>query len=377
MLYNRRMDIEVDTNAGANAGASAEDLQVQAIKALSGELPLNDFGLPTGIYRVDLLPFHDYKPQYTNGHQIEREHEHLVPPQPVSDGILSPSEVGSPESDEASISPADETRDGPSLPVEYRVAGFLAASLSNAFIPLQYDEGFPAFEDGRAFWSQLSSEPHDIFRAFETYLQMALGRPAVSSDPDDVEDEGDPGKAADGTRSISSLVAMIHPGLNDAELLPTIEHYKRAYHVYYWGLRARAYDLFRVAQHRRRQEIRAIETQDEHYIDARKLRHKVMNYMNDDEEFMELMTPKVAIDLLKQTTTLERVSAGLPAMGPTPAGREDRSGESLEITFRSVAQSNRASSEGTTVDEEGEILDKALEDPETVEVLQKLIIRRE
>ncbi|KKN19221.1 hypothetical protein LCGC14_0947900 [marine sediment metagenome] len=349
------MDIEV------NVGAEAEVLQVQAIKALAGELPLNDFGLPTGIYRVDLLPFHNYKPTHTNGHALPR-----------------PSEVGSPEPSESpsSLSPEDEARGDPSLPVEYRVAGFLAASLPNAFVPLQYDEGFPAFENGQAFWYQLDSEPSDIFRAFETYLQMACGRAGVSGDPEDPEDEGDPGKAAAGTRSISSLVAMLHPAANDIELLSIIEHYKRAYHVYYWGLRARAYDLFRVAQHRRRQEIRAIETQDEHYIDAKRIRHKIMQYINGDEEFWELMTPKVAIDLLKQTTSLERISAGLPAAGPAAAGSEDRSGESLELTFRTIAQSNRASSEGTVVDEEGELLDRALEDPVAVEILQRLIIRK-
>lgn len=364
VLYNRRMDTNVNVDA-----MDAEELQVQAIKALSSELPLNDFGLPTGIYRVDLLPFHDYEPKHSNGHA------HTLP---------RTKEVESPESKPALIPPDDVARGDSLLPVvinngngEYRIAGFPATSLPNAFVPLQYDEGFPAFESGRAFWGQLDSEPHDVYRAFETYLQMALGRPSSLGDPEDPEDEGDPGKAAAGTRSLSSLVAILHSAANDVELLPIIEHYKRAYHIYYWGLRARAYDLFRVAQHRRRQEVRAIETQDEHYVDARRLRHKVMKYMNDDEEFMDLMTPKVAIDLLKQTTALERISAGLPAAGPIAAGHEDRSGESLELTFRTIAQSNRASSEGAVVDEEGEILDRALEDPVTVEILQKLIIRRE
>ena len=212
----------------------------------------------------------------------------------------------------------------------------------------------------------------DMYRAFELYRQMSMGTPGtVETDTD----EGEPGTAASGMRSIAQLVGNMHPNLSGTELLVAIDAYRRAYYIYYWGLRTRAYDLFRVAQHQKQQELRAIETQDEHYIDARKIRHKIMAYMDDEENFWDLMTPKVAIDLLKLTTALERISAGLPSAGP--ATNTERAGESLELTFKTIAQSNRASSEGaTTVDEEGTVLDQALKDPETVNMLQKLIIKR-
>ena len=41
------------------------DFTVMAIRQLTAELPLNDFGLPTGIYRTDLLPYHEYIPPGT------------------------------------------------------------------------------------------------------------------------------------------------------------------------------------------------------------------------------------------------------------------------------------------------------------------------
>ncbi|KKL47122.1 hypothetical protein LCGC14_2338710 [marine sediment metagenome] len=139
-------------------------------------------------------------------------------------------------------------------------------------------------------------------------------------------------------------------------------------------MRAHAYDLFRVARYRQQQEHRAIETQDEHYIESRRLRHRLMQYMNDDEEFWALMTPKIGVDMLKMVTGLERVSAGMPAAGPINEQGEGRAGQPFEIAFRTVAQTNRTT-KGTVVTDEGEVLDNALKDPKTTEVLQELIIR--
>ncbi len=332
---------------------------VEAIKALTHELPLNDFGLPIGIYRCDLLPFHDYAPNIASD------------PRPVASGNGEES-----SSTELAVPCDSQLTEGsePSKPNgangEHRIAGFLAKSLNQAFVPLQYDEGFPAFNDGTAFWSRLECEPHDIYLAFDQYLKMPLGR---TPDPEDDEDFG---LAASGTRSLASLVEKLHPNLPNNQLLARIEQYRANYYLYYWGMRAHAYDLFRVAQHQKQQELRALETQDEHYVDARKIRHRLMQYINDDTEFWDMMTPKVAIDLLKSTTQLERISAGIPGAGPPIAGSEgeSRKGQPFEIAFRTVAQSNRPQVRAT-IDEDGEVLSRALEDPEALEVLQELIIR--
>lgn len=329
---------------------------VEAIKALTHELPLNDFGLPIGIYRADLLPFHDYAPLNTPRSQLA-----------ASDGEESPST-------ELAV-PCETRKNGgsePSAPPDdYRIAGFLAKSLNQAFVPLQYDEGFPAFNDGRAFWSRLECEPQDIFLAFDQYLKMPLGRPANYDEDGDLEDSGE---EASGTRSLSTLVTRLHPNLANSQFLARIEQYREHFYLYYWGMRAHAYDLFRVAQHQKQQELRALETQDEHYVDARKIRGRLMQYMTNEEEFWELMTPKVAIDTLKQVTQLERISAGIPAAGPAPVREDGQGHQPFEIAFRTIAQTSRPQV-GATMDDDGEVLAKALEDPESTEVLQEMIIK--
>lgn len=325
---------------------SIESMQIDAIRALTRELPLNDFGLPVGIYRTDLLPFHDYKPG--------------------SQQLVAIEDVDVEEIEHAG---APTTEITPHVSHVFRTAGFPTKDLTVAFVPLQYDEGYPAFDTGMPFWSRLEYEPPDAYEAFSKYLAMNLGAPA--REIDDVEDFEYDGKEASGTRSIARMAAELHP---DSNLLQMIDLYKGYYHLYYWGLRAQSYDLCRVAQYRKQQEHRAIETQDEHYITSRRLRHRLMKYLNDEEECWGLMTPKVGLDMLKTITALERISAGLPASGPMSEEAAAKGGTPFEIELRTVALRNQPVG-GSTIDEKGTILDHALEDPESTEVLQRLIIR--
>ena len=336
-LYNRVMDNHT----------------IDAVRQLTDELPLNDFGLPVGIYRCDLLPFHDYVPSAS---KLD------VQPHESSEGSSNQEVVVCP----AIASDGDPSV--PSVPDVYRIAGFPAKSLNQAFVPLQYDEGFPAFSDGSPFWGRLEYEPQDTFYAFDRYLKMPLGAPR-----DLEKDESDPGTPATGTRSLNALVSQIHPLLTDTELLLQIDKYHEDFHLYYWGMRAHAYDLFRVAQHQKQQELRQLETQDEHYIDARKIRGRLLQYMTSEEEFWDLMTPKVASDLLKSTTQLERISAGLPASGPM-SEQNEKTHAPFEMTFRTIAQTSRPRVRATT-NEDGEVLSKALEDPVATELLQELVIK--
>ncbi len=332
-----------------------EQVQVEAIRALTKEIPLNDFGLPTGVYRTDLLPYHDYLPPNTtngniNGHIGESTELGAAP-------ILLPDNSDSTDGEEAGTEIAQ---------IEvYRVAGFPAQSLQGAFVPLQFDEGFPAFVNGSPFWARLDFEPSDAFEAFQRYLQMNLGHIAH----EDAEDYD--GKAAGDTRSVNTLAANLHP---DSRVLDIAALYHRYYHLYYWGMRAHAYDLYRVAQFRVSQELRAVETQDEHYVQARRLRHKLTQHMESDVDFWDLMTPSVAVKLFTAITQLERISAGIPAAGPITEEMMQRAGTSFSVTMKTIAQTSRKDG-GITVDEEGEILDAALESPEATEVLQSLIIK--
>lgn len=345
---------------------------IDAVRQLTDELPLNDFGLPIGIYRCDLLPFHDYIPNAPklNGSQDLGKES----PEQGANGVDTESSEVSNKSSEGSsnqevvVCPAIASDGDPSVPDVYRIAGFPAKALNQAFVPLQYDEGFPAFLDGSPFWGRLEYEPQDTFYAFDRYLKMPLGAPR-----DLEKDESDPGTPATGTRSLNALVSQIHPLLTDTELLLQIDKYHEDFHLYYWGMRAHAYDLFRVAQHQKQQELRQLETQDEHYIDARKIRGRLLQYMTSEEEFWDLMTPKVASDLLKSTTQLERISAGLPASGPM-SEQNEKTHAPFEMTFRTIAQTSRPRVRATT-NEDGEVLSKALEDPVATELLQELVIK--
>lgn len=342
-----------DHHTTESAG-STESIQINAIRALTAEMPLNDFGLPIGVYRTDLLPFHDYEPNSkSNGH---------------SRGLLIVDADADTDVDtEQEGAPATSKEVEPHI---FRTAGFPTKSLATAFMPLQYDEGFPAFENGVPFWQRLEYEPAEAFEAFNKYLQMSLGRVASNENDDDIEDEYD-GTAASGIRSISRMASEMYP---DSDLLGMIDIYKGYYHLYYWGMRAHAYDLFRVAQYRKQQEHRAIETQDEHYIISRRIRHRLMKYFNDEEEFWGLMTPKVGLEMFKTLTQLERISAGIPAAGPMSEETAAKGGAPFEVVLRTVAQANQVT-KGVTVTDEGEILDRALEDPKATGLLQELIIR--
>jgi len=350
--------------AHVNGGQTQEQVQIEAVRALTGEIALNDFGLPVGIYRTDLLPFHDYQPTHSRAvADADADASALFPlPLPLPQGLTTPTTHEQDEDNEGVGEFLPAVRDEDRV---YRIAGFPARELSNAFVPLQYDEGFPAFDSGLPFWSRLDFEPTDAFVAFQQYLKMPLGSEG------DADDEDYSGSSASGTRSLSSLATSLMP---DDKVINCIARFQEYYHLYYWGMRAHAYDLFRVAQYRKQQELRAIETQDEHYVQSRRLRHRLMKYMDDEENFWDLMTPKVGLDMLKTITQLERISAGVPAAGPMSEIERERSGSPFEVVLRSVAQSNRRG-KTTLITDEGEVLDNALKDPAATEILQELIIR--
>ncbi len=359
-----------------------ELMQVTAIKALTEHIPMNDFGLPVGVYRTDMLPFHNYvEPTHTeaNAHADPQTQTHEAQtqakvPQLVVVPEVKPEELGqrpeeSQEDDnDSELLPIEPTQ----LPTERRIAGFLATDLDIAFVPLYYDEGYPAFINGQAFWEPFEFEPPMAHTAFQRYLQLGLGRKA---DPEDPEDGGE---AASGYRSISELATSMTQA--DGQLLGDIEQFKTYSCLYYWGLRARAYDLFRVARHRKQQELRAIETHDEHYVTARKLMGRLLTYFDDEEEFWDLMTPKIGIDMLKTVSQLQRVSAGLPIAGPLLPNMVEgaQGGQSLEVILRQVANGatpGTLEEGGVLIDHDTQLLDRALDDPKTTEQMQEIIIR--
>lgn len=364
------------------------EIQLEAVKHLREEITINDYGLPVGIYRLDLLPFHDYKPQVhqsttppssfdATGVEAQQTYSDPFTQELAGAGIIK--EVGGvPNADtDADVDTEVEVEvdEAPtalsSTPIEYRIAGFPADEIRQAFMPLEYHEGFPAFRNGDPFWLQLIYEPQDAYDAFHRYLQMSATTPADSVVGSVVSTSPALNAGATGFRSVALLAAQIYG--HDHDLIAAQEQLKNWSELFYWEWRAKSYDHFRVARHRQQQEIRAIETQDTHYGIARRLTAKIMNYIDNEEDFMDQMTPKVAFDGLKLAMSAERIAAGLPAAGPLRA-EDERPVTSMEMTMRRIGQSSRNEDE-IHIDEGSVLLQRALDNPADIEVFQEMILR--
>lgn len=299
----------------SQAQKELQKAQVRTVVALTETLPLNDMGLPTGFYRLDLIDM----PQ---GRSTKRGN-------------------GKSKSSKALVSYPEGS--GKELQEVYQ----------HAFVPLNYAEGFPTAPNGSPFWCQLDFEGMEIFQVFQLYLQL----PTLSSQ---------------GVRQLIELPEAVEIHLQRTVPLQKIQDY---FHLYYWQHRTKCYDLFREAARRKQQELRALEVNDNHFLVANQLMEKLKLFMSSDEDFWDVMTPKAAIDMLKVLTQLQRVSVGMPAMGPPQVakGEEGRGLESLEVTLRTLAQG--ASHEATPEAVHAQTVSKMLGNPETAAIAQELIIK--
>jgi hypothetical protein len=230
---------------------------------------------------------------------------------------------------------------------------------------LSFEEGFPTMPDGRPFWERLEHESPEAHLCMQAYLQMPL--------------------VNNGTRNLNELPEIMQKNnLLDTQELPLetfTAKFRMMFQTYCWHFRTRAYDLYKVAAHRKQVEYRALETQDGHFALARKLMTRLTTYFTDEEEFWDMMTPKVAIDMLKTLTLMQRVATGLPGMSPpTDKHAVDAQGATFEMILRSLAQ--RANPNfgvnGLEVIEGGgnsQLASRVLDDPHTTQLAQELILR--
>lgn len=231
--------------------------------------------------------------------------------------------------------------------------------LATATIDIFYAEGFPAFEDGSAIWSQMPFEPDNAYRAFKAYLEQA---------------------ERIGVRRIESLYRdpetqpAIDPAFNQRDLTEL--------HTYYfWLPRCKAYDLFQLAAAQKLRERRVLSIQDQHFLESESLMTQVRKYfdMRDEDTgellWIEELTPKVALDFLDKLIKIQRISVGLPAHGLANADENGVSkNASVEVTLRQIAKmgADPDSDKRKGVDAGLEML---LTDPETSKLAQELIIK--
>jgi hypothetical protein len=184
-----------------------------------------------------------------------------------------------------------------------------------AIVLLSYDEGYPTLPNGSIFWYQLPSEDFASHLLFTRYLEQA---------------------AELGLRQLQ-LLAM------DQNMpLGKLMELKKEF---YWADRARAWDIFQVAAERRKRELRARQTEDTHYTQAKALCDQLLSKFADDPEWVSKVTHEDAMKMMIDLMKVQRISLGLSATGSTKDLTTDPylaadNGQLMQEVTRGLQQAN-------------------------------------
>lgn len=167
----------------------------------------------------------------------------------------------------------------PEWPIAYIDASLVnCGKAMESPVPIEYLEGYPAV-GGIPLWERLENEPIELFKLFKTYRDMKMTN--------------------GGLRSIQQLSMLSNT--SPAICLCALK-------MFHWNLRCQGYDLYTNLLKQHMKSTLIDELQDEHRKEAKELRQTAITYLKDHKE---LMTAKNAIELLKLSTELERLSVGL------------------------------------------------------------------
>ena len=334
--------------------------QTDYVRALTAIIPMNGYGLPEGIYRPDYLPaFEDSFEEQEREKQLALEPissngvDFEVTESPTVNGMLSTLNCSH---GMAVVGKYDEVAQKLGVPTEALEA--LENEIDAAYTVLDYSEGFPTFS-GVPFWVQMPYEPSDAFLNFEAYLRQP--------------------KDMGGIRQLYSLETPSNASV------ATLQEQAA---LYYWSFRAKAFDTFSIIFRRKERERLALETENEHFLVANRLMDICSMYLDaNQEELIETLSPKNFIELLKTATSLQRISIGLPANGPSPSsaganGATNGEGSSLEVILRSLAQSNTApktdaanAGNANKPQDQLNAMRSLLHNPDVLNLAQELIVR--
>lgn len=296
--------------------------------------------------------------------------------------------------------------------------------LDSAYVDLCFDEGYPAFIDGRPFWHRMDQEPTYAFEVYKLYLELGelgtrsldllLEKPEVlhfvkiglslqaqyqsgDSVSDSDSEDASEHRPADSQPLVleNDAESVYKPWLpqvaGSAIDVTSVEGQRSArmmlvrwFHEFYWRERTKSYDVYKAAAYRHLRARRAITAEDQHYLMANELLLKMKQYFTK-EDFMNEMTPKVALDAFKMLVSIMRESTGLATAGGKGGGGEGGHGGSndFELILRQVAVNNKQSGGGSqVVDESGRLIPSndtllrdVLSDPSATHSMQELIIR--
>lgn len=147
-----------------------------------------------------------------------------------------------------------------------------------AIMPVVYVEEIPTIY-GCPIWEKLEGEDVAAYELFKKYRDMEFEKHT--------------------RRSIFNLAA--DSGLNMKEL----ELLRQNYH---WSIRAHAFDIFKQQERELIVQLRQQEIEGRHATQARQLFDKATQYLLKHED---MLSPKVAIQMLETAAKLERLASGM------------------------------------------------------------------
>ena len=207
--------------------------------------------------------------------------------------------------------------------------------LNAASLTLSYEQGFPTIGKGEPLWSILPYESRDAFDAFLQYLEQP------------------------GARKISDIASI--------PLEVTSEWAIQNY----WQIRARAYDLYKLAHHTRLREHRILKLNDSHYVEGERLFQQLIKALGDklqDPEALSEMPVKDMISALDKVAKLQRAALGLSTAGA--AKDTDQKMPQVEVIMREVSQQGKVEQR-----EEDTDMTSLLQNPDLLQKAQEVIIK--
>jgi hypothetical protein len=208
--------------------------------------------------------------------------------------------------------------------------------LETARVYLEYHHGFPTVKDEQPFWAQLEWEPKGAFEAFLVYLELG------------------------GARSLDKV----------QHLAPDLV--KQYFHMYYWGHRAHAFDMYLVAHHARLRHQRIFEVEDTHWKHSKRLFERLSGALESvSNDKLAEVEPDKLVKMLKTAVDIQRLAAGLTTGGNNKADADGPKSPSVEITMRQIAEGQGAKpSQEVDVD-----FSQIYSDPEALAAAQSVVIK--
>lgn len=213
-----------------------------------------------------------------------------------------------------------------------------------AWQELSYAEGFPTVGvTGIPFWERLPNEPVQYFAYFTRYLEQ------------------------EGARTLHTLFEHTTKRLLQPPISGSLLH--SLHTLYYWEVRARTYELFKEADRARFRVERAHQIEASQLEIADDLVKQAQGALGND--FTKL-NERTLVELLKMGIALQRISVGLPANGVKQV--EGQTGPvDIRTLMLSITQNNVQT--GQVAQDSEDMLKKAFQDPETVDLAQRLALK--